>query len=296
MKYKRIRSLARGIEVIRYLNRVKGAHPVDIGKEVGLPRPTVHRILQALKELDLVYQGASSREFRLTPGVRNLTGGARNFHNLRAAAKPIMHDLTTEVIWPSGLAVFHDDAMLIVESTDHLSPMPTEVGMIGQSFPLLLCSLGQAYISHCPETQRDGIIARLHKDAAGNDGPAFSLDAMNRMIEAGYRNGYSIFGEMPAGRCMSIAVPVHVDGVLIAAMNIVWEVADLTFEQGQKQLSGPLLRARDRIESKLSQSACASLASRDVDAARSYATMSTQSGWASSSLLPRLNVQEVSAI
>ena len=53
MTYKHIRSLSRGIEVLRYLNTVDGAHPSDICRSLDLPRPTVHRILETLGELTL---------------------------------------------------------------------------------------------------------------------------------------------------------------------------------------------------------------------------------------------------
>ena len=72
MTYRRIRSLKRGIDVLRFLNTVKGAQPADICKELKLPRPTVHRILETLEEMKLVHRGYNAREFRLTDGVKRL--------------------------------------------------------------------------------------------------------------------------------------------------------------------------------------------------------------------------------
>lgn len=251
MKYKRIRSLARGIEVLRYFNEVKHAYPVDIGKALGLPRPTVHRILEALEGLDLVYQGPNSREFRLTPAVRCLAGGDGKYNHLRTIASPVIRDLTAEVVWPCSLAVLHDNAMLIIESTYRQSSMPSEIGIAGQSCSLLASALGQAFLSHCSKERRDAIIADLCTHAAQNDLAVAAIEGVQHMVEEGHRDGFSICLDLPQSGCASIAVPVRVDGVIIASMNIIWHVEDLTFGQAYEALSGPLVLARDRIETQL---------------------------------------------
>ena len=254
MKYKRIRSLERGIEVLRYINRVKCANPVDIGKALGLPRPTVHRILEALEELDLVYQGPNSRVFRLTPSVRRLAGGGDEFNKLRTIAGPVMRELTAEVVWPCGLAVLRENVMLIIESTYRQSSMSSEIGMVGQSCPLLLSALGQAYFSHCDAARRDEIIAGLCAHAVRHDLPVDNLEAIDDMVKDGYREGFSICRDLPNGRCASIAVPVRLDGKAIASISVIWNVVDLTFEQACEGLSRPLLAARDQIETQLLES------------------------------------------
>jgi IclR family mhp operon transcriptional activator len=264
MTYRRIRSLARGIEVLRYLNKVKGAHPVAIAKEVGLPRPTVHRILESLEELELVYQGLSSGEFRLTPGVRRLAGGGDSFDKLRSAAWPVMRDLTSEVVWPSDLAVFHNDEMQIVESTCRLSSIASDIGVVGHTRSMLLSALGLAYLSHCGEEQRDAVITDLRLQATRNALPVDDFEQIDRMVESGYRDGFSLAPDLPESGCASIAVPVRVNGAAIASMNIVWRLADLSFEQARERLSRPLLAARDRIEDQLRERGRLSWALRDA--------------------------------
>jgi IclR family transcriptional regulator, mhp operon transcriptional activator len=264
MTYRRIRSLARGIEVLRYLNRVKGANPVAIAKEVGLPRPTVHRILESLEELELVYQGLSSGEFRVTPGVRQLAGGGGDFDRLRSAAWTVMRDLTKEIVWPSDLAVFHNNAMQVIESTHRLSSMGSEIGVVGQTRSMLLSPLGLAYLSHCGDERRDAVIGELRMHAARSGRLVEDLEQIDRMVESGYRDGYIMGPDLPEDCCASIAVPVRVNGTAIASMNIVWRLAELTFEQARERLSGPLLAARDRIEGQLRERGRLSVALRDA--------------------------------
>lgn len=251
MTYRRIRSLTRGIEVLRYLNTVQSAQPTDICKMLKLPRPTVHRILDTLEELKLVHRGYYSREFRLTDGVKRLARAKGVYEELRQAAAPVMHELTVDLVWPCDLAVFQDNAMLIVEATHRSSPLSSDIGMVGITRPMLLSPLGRAYLSHCSDEQREAIVAALCANPAGNDGVAADRAAIDRMVEQGRKDGFSMCPELPHVRCASIAVPIRVRGEVVAAMNMVWNIKELSFAEAGAQLGPPLLAARDRIEQRL---------------------------------------------
>lgn len=253
MTYKHIRSLARGIDVLKYLNTVNGAHAVEICRHLNLPRPTVHRILETLEEFNLVYQGPFSREFRVTPDVRRLAGTQPDFSALRQAAWPEMCQLTRRVVWPSDLAVYRDDAMLIVESTHRLSPLSVDIGMIGVTRRMLDSPLGRAFLSQCSAEQRAAAIEALRKgECADADRPG-TLEAIDQIVADGRRDGYSICPDLPHTRCASMAAAVRDGGEAVAVINIVWNVGDMSYEDARAHLSGPLLAARDRIEAALQE-------------------------------------------
>ena len=251
MTYKHIRSLSRGIEVLRYLNTVDGAHPSDICQSLGLPRPTVHRILATLGELTLVYQGPFSREYRVSPKVRELAKSRDQFGIIRHAAWPEMHALTSEVVWPSDIAVFQDNAMLIVESTHRISSMSADIGMIGQLRPMLVSPLGLTYLSHCSDAERTAILDQIYAAAVPSDSEGEDRATIERRLADGRRDGFTICHDLAHRRCASMAVPVRGGGEVIACMNIVWHAAELTFDEARDQLSGPLMAARDRLEASL---------------------------------------------
>lgn len=68
MNYKRIRSLERGIAVLKFLNTVKAATVAEIAEATQIPRPTAYRVLDALIEEGLVYQRPSSNSLYLLSG------------------------------------------------------------------------------------------------------------------------------------------------------------------------------------------------------------------------------------
>lgn len=251
MTYKHIRSLSRGIEVLRYLNTVDGAHPTDICRSLDLPRPTVHRILETLSELTLVYQGPFSREYRVSPKVRELSKARDQFGLIRHAAWPAMHALTSEVVWPSDIAVLHDHAMLIVESTHRISSMSSDIGMIGQMRPMLISPLGLTYLSHCGAEERTAILDDVLATARSDDGEMLDRVTIEQTLADGRRDGFTICHDLAHRRCASMAVPVRIDGDVVACMNVVWHAAELTFDEARDQLSKPLMAARDRLEASL---------------------------------------------
>ena len=251
MTYRRIRSLTRGIEVLRYLNTVSGAHPSDISKALNLPRPTVHRVLDTLKAFSLIYQTESSAEFRLTPLVRRLGNVKDVNEELRTAAWPAMQALTARVLWPCDLAVYQDNAMMIIESTHRVSPLSVDLGMVGRPRHLLTSPLGRAFLAHCDDEQLEAALSAISDD--GDEGREFVSDrqALNQMIEQGRRDGYSMCSELPHDRCASLAVPVRYSGRVIGCMNLVWKVSDVTYDWARENLSGPLIAARNTIERRL---------------------------------------------
>ncbi len=251
MTYRRIRSLSRGIEVVRYLNTVKGAHPAEIGRELGLPRPTVHRILETLEEMELVYQGAYSGEFRLTPGVTRLVGGEDKFSDLRSAAWPVMRQLTADLIWPVELAIFHANKMLIIESTHRISSLSFDLLVNGQSRPMLESSLGRAYLSRADTRTRKSFLARLNGAASQEGVGKLDLSAVEALLENDRRNGFSMCADLPQGRCASFAVPVCTDGEAVASLGLTWQFADMTFEQARDRLAGPMKAAEAQIATQI---------------------------------------------
>lgn len=73
MGYKQIRSLARGMAILKYLNEKQAATVADIAEQTRIPRATAYRILDALAESGLVYRSPSSSNlFRLTGNIRQL--------------------------------------------------------------------------------------------------------------------------------------------------------------------------------------------------------------------------------
>lgn len=68
----------------------------EVARAVGLPVPTAHRILTALKRYGYVSQDGTSKRFRLGLASLRLGDRARSVVDLRAVAMPVLQDLSRD--------------------------------------------------------------------------------------------------------------------------------------------------------------------------------------------------------
>lgn len=68
----------------------------EVARAVGLPVPTAHRILTALKRYGYVSQDETSKRFRLGLASLRLGDRARSVVDLRAVAMPVLQDLSRD--------------------------------------------------------------------------------------------------------------------------------------------------------------------------------------------------------
>ena len=247
MSYASIRSLARGLRVLQYLNTVSEATPVEIGHNLDLPRPTVHRILDTLIERGWVYQSRSTGAFRLTREVRRLDQVPASATSIEVLVRPVLAKLTGEIAWPSSLGLRDRETMVICGST-HRDSALSDADIIGHHRPMLESALGRAYLSHCPEIERQAILESLQASSdpaarRAHDG-AFLAD----LVETGIRDGVSTCRDGVRPGTAAIAAPIKFGGGVLACINIVWLAEAMPFEEAVDWLKPRLLAARDRIE------------------------------------------------
>jgi IclR family transcriptional regulator, mhp operon transcriptional activator len=162
-----IRALTRGLDALTVLNLRDGATVSEVAHEIRLPRTTVYRILETLCSSGFVYRDHLDERYRLTILVRGLSGGFDDETWVTHIAKPIIGQLSAEIVWPVNIATLLGTKMMLRESTDHSSPLATERYSAGIQLPLLTSSTGRVYLAHCQPAQRDTLIeilARSNKE------------------------------------------------------------------------------------------------------------------------------------
>lgn len=231
MTYKKICSLDRGLKVLEYLNTVRASTAQAIATELKLPRPTVYRILETLEDRGLLYRSVSDSVFRLTNAVRHLSEGFIDEEWIRTIGAPLLQRLGENVLWPTDLATFESDAMVIRESTHSLSPFSVDVGMIGRKRHLLKSPLGRAYLAFCPDEEREGILSSLRCSQDTDNALSRDQAFLDKMISSSRANGYSSCRELEHSKCASIALPVMYKQRVIACINIVWVAATIDYDE-----------------------------------------------------------------
>lgn len=257
--HRSVRSLSRGLVLIRELN-VSGPSSVqNLSSRTTLNRTTCYRLLQTLQEDGYVAFDAESARFSLTAKVRMLGEGVSTRDLSSQAALPPMFTLLDAVSWPSDFGVFELGAVAIRESTHSFSPFSIHRSMVGRGRSLVRSALGRAILAAAtPRLRRQmlEITASLVPEDA-----ALAQDArfIARIVARTRRDGYaSSVGETEQG-ISGIALPVAGAGAVLGALNIVFFSSAMTPEIAAGRYLRSIRQAVHGIERRWRDGATANL-------------------------------------
>ena len=216
-----IRALIRGLDALTVLNLRNGATVSEVAQEIRLPRTTTYRILETLSHAGFVYRDTNDDRYRLTIMVRGLSDGYDDETWVTQIARPYIHELGKDIIWPVAVTSLCGTSMMVRESTDHRSPLAIERCPTGCQVPLLASSSGLVYLAFTTPTHRDSLLDILARSNREEDAPARNRPEIMKMLNNTRLQGYA--SAVRARRVsdeISIAVPIMVDDRVLAAVTI----------------------------------------------------------------------------
>lgn len=190
--YKTVTGLSRGLAVLQALIARPGgrASPREVATVTGLHRTTVRRLLETLRSEGFVSRSDADGSFMLTIRIRRMGESLTDMEYVSGVAAPILRGLSEQVVWPCDLAVTDHDAMLIRDSTHHVSPLSFHRGMIGTRLPMLRTAMGRAYLAFSRREVRDAVLRLLadHPDETARvTGSPFDIEEiLQRTYEQGF--------------------------------------------------------------------------------------------------------------
>jgi IclR family mhp operon transcriptional activator len=249
-----IRALMRGLDALTFLNLRDGATVSEVAQEIRLPRTTVYRILETLCNAGFVFRDATDDRYRVTILVRGLSDGFDDEAWVTQIAKPFIHDLCREVVWPVSIATLSGTTMLVRESTDHLSPLAIERYSAGFRAPLLTTATGRVYLANSPAPQRETLIEILARSNKEEDKPARSRVDLQRMLAEIKAAGYAI-----ATRTrrlveeISLSVPLLLHDRVLASLTVRFTSSAVPLKMGVERFLPKLRQCAARISSQFSE-------------------------------------------
>ena len=253
-----IRALMRGLDALTVLNVRGSATVTEVASEIRLPRTTVYRILQTLCGAGFVSRDAGDDRYRPSIMVRSLSAGFEDEAWVTQIAKPIIHELSGEIVWPAAVATLSGTTMLVRETTDHSSPLATERYSAGTRVPLLPSACGLAYLAHCPTPQRDSLLESLARSKKPEDRLAPSREELLGMLGEIRTQGYAAVMRSHRGcEDHAIGVPVmlgdHPLATLSVRVNAAGMSAETALERFLPKLRGCARRIRDVYAEQLAR-------------------------------------------
>ncbi|MEU0880943.1 IclR family transcriptional regulator [Lentzea sp. NPDC005914] len=198
-----------------------------IARRGGLPISTTHRLLAELQAWGAVRR-LDSGEYVIGRRIWRLGLLAAGEVDLSRVAEPFLHDIHAATRAVVHLAVREGTEVLYLDRVSGHASVPI-VSSTGSRLPLHSTGVGKVLLAHAPaEVQEEVLLHHLTRITAYTVTEPGRMRAQLHRIR---RDGYAqTFEEMTLGAC-SVAVPVEVDGHVVAALGIV--VPDLRNVRGR---------------------------------------------------------------
>lgn len=246
-----VQGLTRGLQLLRALNERNFATALELSRDTGLPRPTVYRLLKTLVAAGYVSQGARPETYRLTIQVRALSDGFNDEAWLTEVASPVLEDLGQQIVWPTDIATFDKDAMIVRDTTHGSSPLSINREKAGFRPPVLHSALGRAYLAWSPPAEREAILVAIASSAQPDADFASDRRAVDALLQQVIDKGYGFREGGMSEKTGSIAVPVFWSDRVIAAVNMHYILSALTEREVVERYLEPLRQAAREISRRM---------------------------------------------
>ncbi|MEZ5654049.1 MAG: DNA-binding transcriptional regulator [Burkholderiaceae bacterium] len=224
-RYREVRGLSRGLAVLRAMNCMAGGigGVVEIARATGLHRTTVKRLLETLRTEGVVDHRDDGGLYALTDEVRRLSEGYVGSDWIDRIAAPAMAEHLAALSWPSDLATPDDGFMIVRESTHRRSLLSQHRSTIGIRIPMLVSSLGRAWLAHCSNEEREFTLGLLRARDDETGELARDERRVAKILTETRRRGYGLnHGEWQSEASVTaIAFPIFDGQRALGAINLV---------------------------------------------------------------------------
>ncbi|BEG78291.1 IclR family transcriptional regulator [Achromobacter xylosoxidans] len=239
--FAQVDSLRRGLEVLRLFDlRHRKLTMADIGRKLGLSRPTTEKLIQSLQSQHFLQATGESYE----PHIACLALGRAAKKGLAAGqvARPLMRELSQRFGVHVTLSTRDRLHMLVVE---HCVPAGrVQLGLTtGARFPMVVSASGRAYLWGQPQEQRDELLRKIEADAPS--GASRQLDDVYAAFQELGKTGWCYVAAPVATHTASIATPLKAGSKFaLAAMAVSVQVTEAVL---RGQVAPALLAIAERI-------------------------------------------------
>lgn len=189
-----------------------------IGRELGLSKAVVHRIISSLVERGLLAPDPDSRGYHLGPAAAALGARALRESDLRTVAMPILRDLQHRTNETTTISAYVPDGRIYLDQVASTLEIKMTVEL-GRRFPLHAGSSSRSILAFLATEQREGVLSEpLEKLTTRTiDDP----DTLRESLEITRNRGYAMSdGERQVG-AGSVAAPIFgVDGQVRGAISV----------------------------------------------------------------------------
>jgi IclR family mhp operon transcriptional activator len=249
--FKPVIAVIRALDVLAAVNELKEASVSALFKKTRLNQPTIIRMLETLEHAGYVRRHPTQALYMTTGKTFELSRGYDQHRQVGIATAPILARLRRKVGWPSDVALFDHDAMVVVQTSRGVGRLFYD-RRPGYRAPVFATSLGLAYVAFCSQEDRERALTSAAKSPDSWNDAARDEKQAKRLIDRIRKQRYATIDESYSrreyeGTIGTIGLPILVDGVAVAALNMIFLREAINFGTVLERCLDPLLKAAKEI-------------------------------------------------
>ena len=177
----------------------------DAARLSGHDKATVHRLLNTLREAELVEQDEGSKMYRLGAAVLRLARVREKTVPLVSVVQPLLDRLTAVTGETSHFALYSANAMVVIASG--VSPRPNHVSLrSSERLPMNATASGQAFLAFAPADVLDHVLSQPLQAYTANT--AATREDLMKAVNKARTSGFALVDKTLDEDVFGIAVPV----------------------------------------------------------------------------------------
>lgn len=245
--YPPINALIRGLDLLSEINRLREATVGQLFEATGITKSTIVRNLETLETAGFIARSRTGDGYVVTAKVLTLSSGFDRGQRLLALATPILNDFRDAMPWPSDLAVFDGEAMVILETSRNPGTLALN-RPVGTRLSATESALGRAYLANIAASERAAVLDTLlsKSQSAGQERPALE-EALSKYRDQGFSENDQSLSEKTRG----VGVPIVFQNEVVACINTIVLSEAMSMEDVIKRCVSPLQGVAEKIERAL---------------------------------------------
>jgi len=180
--------------------------PTEVNAEIGLPKPTIHRLFNTLDEHGFLQRDLDGRTYSPGPRLRSMAGGILSSLRIRTARQGILKRLSREIGETCNIALPDRDAMTYLERIETEWPLRIQLP-IGTRVPFYCTASGKMYLSTLARNHLERFVAATDLERR-TPNTITDPQALLAEIEEVRRQGYALDREEFMEDMIALAVPI----------------------------------------------------------------------------------------
>ncbi|MBP6019316.1 MAG: helix-turn-helix domain-containing protein [Burkholderiaceae bacterium] len=245
-----VNALIRGLLVLEAVNTQGPAGLSQIWRSTGLPKATVFRLLESLRATGYLVYDEKAQTYQVGLRTLALSNNVSYERQLLQMSAPVMTGFRETLGWPSDLAVFQHDKMVIVD-TNRQPGMLSANRSIGSRVPMMASATGRVYLASIGASEREKLLGELRLSTDPFEQLAKDISATDQLLDETASRGYALSDQefLKTNRGAAVAV-MHCDTV-VCVINFIVIATVISLEEVEQRYVPMLLKAKAELEDLL---------------------------------------------